>query len=166
MGSVFTAPPSLHNLKYCFSGRMAVLSPDQWDLCSTALLHNLKYDEQIASFANASGVGAKAGLLLDPTASKSPGGSACTAIAFRTGAAGRLTPWLSQAVPIVLFIGMYGMNAKHLNAHSWCASTAPVASTNAAVYTAPIVCVHPQLDGASPICTADFPSRACVEDAL
>ena len=56
-------------------------------VCSTALLHNLKYDEEIARFANASGVGAKAGLLLDATTFKSPGGSACTTIAFRTGTA-------------------------------------------------------------------------------
>ena len=49
------------------------------------MLHNLRYNEEVVTFANASGVGAKASLLLDPAGANSPGGGACTAISFRTG---------------------------------------------------------------------------------
>jgi len=53
---------------------------------SRALLHNLRYDEPVAEFANASGVGAAptagGGARRPPAAA---GGGACTAISFRTG---------------------------------------------------------------------------------
>lgn len=55
--------------------------------CRRAVLHNLKFDERVASFENASGVGAKAALLMDKNKSKSGSGGACTAISFRTGMA-------------------------------------------------------------------------------
>ena len=52
-----------------------------------ALLHNLRYDEAVASFGNASGVGTgDAALLGGGPRSSSAGGGACTAISFRTGA--------------------------------------------------------------------------------
>ena len=48
------------------------------------MLLNLKYNETIASFANAAGVGS--GEQLRASASKlKPGGGACTCIAFQTG---------------------------------------------------------------------------------
>lgn len=48
------------------------------------MLLNLKYNEAIATFANAAGVGS--GEQLRASASKTkPGGGACTCIAFRTG---------------------------------------------------------------------------------
>ena len=58
--------------------------------CRRAVLLNLKYNETIASFANAAGVGS--GDKLRPSATKAkPVGSACTCIAFRTGD----IPWLT-----------------------------------------------------------------------
>ena len=51
------------------------------------LLHNLRFDEPVAEFANASGVGAAASA--GGKARGAPhgaGGGACTAISFRTGA--------------------------------------------------------------------------------
>ena len=52
-----------------------------------AVLHNLRTDEEVAAFANASGVGAHASLLLEPSTAATAAGGACTAISFRTGAA-------------------------------------------------------------------------------
>ena len=53
------------------------------------LLHNLKFDEPIASFANAAGVGVDMGSLLGPHSAKagkqSARSGACTAISFSTG---------------------------------------------------------------------------------
>ena len=58
--------------------------------CRQAVLLNLKYNETIASFANAAGVGS--GEQLRVSASKpKPGGGACTCIAFHTGATASLT---------------------------------------------------------------------------
>ena len=52
--------------------------------CRRAVLLNLKYNETIASFGNAAGVGL--GEQLRASAAKpKPGGGACTCIAFRTG---------------------------------------------------------------------------------
>lgn len=48
------------------------------------MLLNLKYDETIASFANAAGVGSNEQLRASATKAK-PGGGACNCIAFRTG---------------------------------------------------------------------------------
>ena len=55
--------------------------------CRRVLLHNLRYDEPVAEFANASGVGAAAAA--SGKAGGAPhgaGGGACSAISFRTGA--------------------------------------------------------------------------------
>lgn len=52
--------------------------------CRRAVLLNLKYNETIASFANAAGVGLGEQLRASATKAK-PGGGACTCIAFRTG---------------------------------------------------------------------------------
>lgn len=49
------------------------------------MLHNLKFDERVASYSNASGVGAKESILADSTAAKGGSSGACTAITFRTG---------------------------------------------------------------------------------
>ena len=48
------------------------------------MLLNLRYNETIASFANAAGVGSGEQLRASATKAK-PGGGACTCIAFRTG---------------------------------------------------------------------------------
>ena len=60
-----------------FADRLSFLS-------RRAVLHNLKYDQQVASFANASGAGAKKSLFLNNT-KKGPTGGPCTSISFRTG---------------------------------------------------------------------------------
>ncbi len=52
------------------------------------MLHDLRYDETVTTFRNASGVGAGAELLPNTAAAKGAGGGACTCISFRTG--GRL----------------------------------------------------------------------------
>ena len=53
-------------------------------LCRRAVLLNLKYNETIATFANAAGVGSGDKLRASATKAK-PAGGACTCIAFRTG---------------------------------------------------------------------------------
>ncbi|CAK0785298.1 hypothetical protein CVIRNUC_008505 [Coccomyxa viridis] len=68
-----------------------------------ALLHNLRFDERVAAFSNASGAGAADETFLPGQARPSAGGGACTAISFRTGAgvplmaagggAGAVTVW-------------------------------------------------------------------------
>ena len=55
-------------------------------LSRRALLHNLRYDEPVAAFANASGVGTNDEASLGGQPRGSAGGGACTAISFRTGA--------------------------------------------------------------------------------
>ncbi len=53
-----------------------------------AVLHNLRYDETLAQFANASGVGTNADLFLTGSAAQAArlaAAGACTAISFRTG---------------------------------------------------------------------------------
>ncbi len=52
--------------------------------CRQAVLLNLKFNEVVASFANAAGVGSGDQLRASATKPK-PGGGACTCIAFRTG---------------------------------------------------------------------------------
>ena len=53
-------------------------------LCRRAILHNIKFDEKVVAFSNASGAGAKNTLFLSSMA-KETTQSQCTAIAFRTG---------------------------------------------------------------------------------
>ncbi len=54
-------------------------------LCRRALLHNLRFDESVAAFSNASGAGTADEAFLPGQARSSAGGGACTAISFRTG---------------------------------------------------------------------------------
>jgi hypothetical protein len=53
--------------------------------CRRALLHNLATDETLMVFPNASGAGAGSDSSTPGAAPQTPGGGACTAIAFRTG---------------------------------------------------------------------------------
>lgn len=62
--------------------KQLMTSSQRW--CRQAVLLNLKFDEVIASFANAAGVGSGDQLRASATKTK-PGGGACTCIAFRTG---------------------------------------------------------------------------------
>lgn len=55
--------------------------------CSRALLHNIRFDEGVAAFSNASGAGTADEAFLPGQARSSAGGGACTAISFRTGEA-------------------------------------------------------------------------------
>ena len=55
--------------------------------CRRALLHNLRFDEGVAAFSNASGAGTADEAFLPGQARSSAGGGACTAISFRTGVA-------------------------------------------------------------------------------
>ncbi len=58
-------------------------------MCRRAVLHNLRYDETLAQFGNASGVGTNADLFLTGSAAQAArlaAAGACTAISFRTGA--------------------------------------------------------------------------------
>ena len=50
------------------------------------MLLNLKFNEVVAKFGNAAGVGTADHLRLSSLAKPKAGGGACTAIAFRTGA--------------------------------------------------------------------------------
>lgn len=59
----------------------------EWQ-CRRCVLHNLRFDEQVASFANAAGAGleADAGMAArDGRDGLAGGGSPCTSISFRTG---------------------------------------------------------------------------------
>lgn len=66
--------------------------------CRWAVLLNLKYNETIASFSNAAGVGSGEQLRASASRAK-PGGGACTCIAFRTGQPLRLPLPLSPIHP-------------------------------------------------------------------
>ena len=55
-----------------------------------ALLHNLRFDESVAAFSNASGAGTADEAFLPGQLRNSAGGGACTAISFRTGVAASL----------------------------------------------------------------------------
>lgn len=57
------------------------------------MLHNLRYDEEVASFANAAGTGIKAELVLPGTFKATGHSPACTKISFRTGNACVRTEW-------------------------------------------------------------------------
>ena len=65
------------------SGVVLLVEPS---LCRRALVHNLKFDEGVAVFANAAGAGARNSLLLSTAAALAPSSGECTAISFRTGA--------------------------------------------------------------------------------
>lgn len=56
-----------------------------WPLCRRVLLHNLRYNEPVAAFANASGVGTMDEAFLGGQPRSNAGGGAVNAIAFRTG---------------------------------------------------------------------------------
>jgi len=62
----------------------AAAAPSTVCCCRQAVLLNLKFNEVVASFANAAGVGSGDQLRASATKPK-PGGGACTCIAFRTG---------------------------------------------------------------------------------
>ncbi len=62
----------------------AAAAPSTACCCRQAVLLNLKFNEVVASFANAAGVGSGDQLRASATKPK-PGGAACTCIAFRTG---------------------------------------------------------------------------------
>lgn len=55
--------------------------------CRRALLHNLRFDERVVAFSNASGAGTADEAFLPGQARSAAGGGACTAISFRTGLA-------------------------------------------------------------------------------
>ena len=55
-----------------------------------ALLHNLRFDESVAAFSNASGAGTADEAFLPGQMRNAAGGGACTAISFRTGVAASL----------------------------------------------------------------------------
>ena len=75
--------------------------------CRRCILHNLRYDEQVASFANAAGAGleADAGMAArDGKDGLAGGGSACTALSFRTGGTRTMQAApLQRALAISLF---------------------------------------------------------------
>lgn len=79
----FTNAPKIHvtvpDGMHCHSVKLSCLAA-----CRRAVLLNLRYNETIASFANAAGVGSGEQLRASATKAK-PGGGACTCIAFRTG---------------------------------------------------------------------------------
>lgn len=56
-------------------------------ICREAVLLNLRYNETVAKFANAAGVGTADHLRLSAQAKPKAGGGACTSIAFCTGIA-------------------------------------------------------------------------------
>ncbi len=64
--------------------KSAAAAPSTACCCRQAVLLNLKFNEVVASFANAAGVGSGDQLRASATKPK-PGGGACTCIAFRTG---------------------------------------------------------------------------------
>ena len=73
----------------CFPGRRA-------------LLHNIRFDEPVAAFSNASGTGTNDEAFLGGAPRSTAAGGACTAISFRTGISWGLPGPHSVAVLVTL----------------------------------------------------------------